>query len=310
MALFKSKMVHKKSEYRLQFHRLSDDVRAEIWRNNFLFRESQKRMNLSDHYWRYQLIDDSCECEDVSDSGIADTRSRLPRSDDMTATSHADITPRVYLNKEVQTTDLHHDSGEESVISEKKNDSKEDEDTIKSVAQVPTGAGESTLEQNYRGSTNNMLQLSKHHSNTETEKLCLHSNEGHHKDYISHLNSSPTRNALKTHQSESKTTPVFAAFGWNDCAKNVGDQRTFNVRAPVDQVHYSALQASGKRLKDLELHLAEQLRKSRLQKSHPGIGPVNISSIWMTEYQESFCKGQRQPLARVSYRRPIVWRYT
>lgn len=50
----------------------------------------------------------------------------------------------------------------------------------------------------------------------------------------SHLNPSPTRNVRKSYLS--KLTPVFAAFGWNDSDKNLGDQKTYNVRAPVNQV--------------------------------------------------------------------------
>lgn len=58
---------------------------------------------------------------------------------------------------------------------------------------------------------------------------------------LSFLNPSPTRNTLKLYQSQSQKKTVFAPFGWNDLHKDVGDQKTFNVRAPMDQVIFQLM---------------------------------------------------------------------
>ena len=52
----------------------------------------------------------------------------------------------------------------------------------------------------------------------------------------SHLTQTPARNVLRSYPLEKKMSPVFAAFGWNDSDKNVGEQKTYNVRAPLNQV--------------------------------------------------------------------------
>ncbi|XP_039284345.1 centriole, cilia and spindle-associated protein isoform X2 [Nilaparvata lugens] len=64
-------MVHKKSEYRLQYHLIPEDIRKKIWTDNVTLRDSRKLSNQADHYWEYQLTDDNCVCdgEDEVDSG-------------------------------------------------------------------------------------------------------------------------------------------------------------------------------------------------------------------------------------------------
>lgn len=52
----------------------------------------------------------------------------------------------------------------------------------------------------------------------------------------SHLGLTPTRNALKHYHFQCKPDPVFAAFGCSESNVDVGNHKTFNVRAPVDQV--------------------------------------------------------------------------
>ncbi|XP_063221917.1 uncharacterized protein LOC134530725 [Bacillus rossius redtenbacheri] len=59
-------MVHKKSEYRLQFHLLANDLRKQIWLDNLKFRESCRLTNQSHHYWSYQVTEDPCECDTLA----------------------------------------------------------------------------------------------------------------------------------------------------------------------------------------------------------------------------------------------------
>ncbi|KAJ1529540.1 hypothetical protein ONE63_006312 [Megalurothrips usitatus] len=302
-------MVHKKSEYELQFKKLTNEIRAQIWKDNFLFRESQKRMNLSDHYWRYQLIDDVCDCDDEREMCTN-------RSKDLLSSDEGAARPIVYDNKEVRTLDFA-DTAKQSYSPQQESERPiaAEESTVP-ISPAALKTDSSLPDPSPTPPTAVTPCIGKHNCGDEftiisKSKPSSQGVQGLTKNTIhSSLNPSPTRNAMRSFYSDLKQSPVFAAFGWNDADKNVGDQKTYNVRAPANQVHHSALHASGKRLKELELHLAEQLRKKRQQKSLLSLGPVNLSSIWMTEYQESFSKGQREPISRVPNRRPIVWRYT
>ncbi|XP_067012387.2 uncharacterized protein [Anabrus simplex] len=60
-------MVHKKSEYRLQFHLLPKELRKQIWQDNVKFREGRRSVNQADHYWSYQLTDEKCDCDNDDD---------------------------------------------------------------------------------------------------------------------------------------------------------------------------------------------------------------------------------------------------
>ncbi|XP_034249363.1 uncharacterized protein LOC117650226 [Thrips palmi] len=315
-------MVHKKSEYELQYHKLTNDIRAQIWKENLIFRESQKRKNSSDHYWRYQLIDDACDCERGSEEdGVLKRWRYLNKTDEAQK-------PRIlYQDMAVQTSDCdetvhkvpHLEESAADVPLELKTPFKEDSSKCTSPvakADIPENC---TTALNGSSSFNQQISSFNEERNKSRENLqsVIHnlnptSVETPSKDVVhwSHFGLSPSRSALKNYRLKCKSEPVFAAFGCNESNIDVGSHKTYNVRAPENQVHKTALMASGKRLHELELILAEQLKKKRQERSQLLIGPVNSSSIWMTEYQECFSRGQREPLARSAFRRPVVWRYT
>lgn len=315
-------MVHKKSEYELQYQSLPNHIRAHIWKENFDFRESQKRLNLSDHYWRYQLIEDSCDCENGNEEEDVVKRYSYPKKLEETQKPLF-----LYQDKAVQTLDWNETIGTQSPIEENDVDvslrkkifpvAEEINRSVPSVAKAniseqDTAAlnGSSLFNQRTfnepRNETKGTPQLNLIHDNKKTTHVQMPS-----KNAVrwSHFGLSPSRNALNHFRSKCNFDPVFAAFGCNESNTDVGSHKTYNVRAPANQVHKTALMASGKRLKDIESHVAE-LKKKQLQRSHLSIGHVNSSSIWMTEYQDCFSRGQREPLSRRALQRPVVWRYS
>ncbi|KAE8737970.1 hypothetical protein FOCC_FOCC016563 [Frankliniella occidentalis] len=307
-------MVHKKSEYGLQFLKLSNDLRAQIWRENVRFREAQKRMHLSDHYWRYQLIDDQCDCDE--DSNVPE---ESIRSNETSTLCKTEKFSKLFEDKGLQTIETTKVI-DNQLLNEK--ESKVKHNPLPKVSEETAGSSESNASKTATSMQNNTFSTEhlNRNDNNGTSRGSFNTKEildsrstddaVSRKAVHSHLNRSPTRNALKNYHSGEKSVPVFAAFGWNDSDKNVGGQKTYNVRAPVGQVHTSALLASGNRLKELESHLAMALKKRQQERSHHHQGPVNLSGIWMTEYQENFSKGQREPLVRNAFARPIVWRFS
>ncbi|KAK3918088.1 Centriole, cilia and spindle-associated protein [Frankliniella fusca] len=310
-------MVHKKSEYGLQFLRLSNELRAQIWQENVKFREAQKRLNLSDHYWRYQLIDDTCDCDEDSnapDESIRSDVKSIPRKSENLFKSSEE--------KGVQTTDI------EKVTRCKDENTVTQEPSVTLDPNMMNISEETTCAKPANSSHNS--SPSKHSSVKRKSDLlkkslnlkdilCYQQNDNYsqiaddvslRRSVYSRLNRSPTRNALKSYHSEERGAPVFASFGWNDTEKDVGDQKTYNIRAPAGQVQPSALLASANRLKELESHLNMEWKRRQQERQLHHQGPVNLSGIWMTEYQENFSKGQREPLIRKTFARPIVWRIT
>ncbi|XP_057300628.1 centriole, cilia and spindle-associated protein-like [Hydractinia symbiolongicarpus] len=80
------------------------------------------------------------------------------------------------------------------------------------------------------------------------------------------------------------------AYGWADMT-SIQKKRTFNVKAPHDDVRQSALTAAKIREKNIKTKLTkkERLLKEKLKKK------VLVDSLtdfdqWQTEYQKQFCK--------------------
>ncbi|GLH11198.1 Uncharacterized protein GBIM_16028 [Gryllus bimaculatus] len=340
-------MVHKKSEYRLQFHSLTQDLRKQIWQENIRFREFQRSVNQAHHYWSYQITDEPCVCDDgteecknriqdftapvildslekssdiqgnVQESCLSKKKSgtqrqvRLmdPETDEILAHEVAvqtpDWTPEEKASSPEDPPELHH------LMKNLRTSSPEYKDTKKESAgpqrpnvMISTKSPESvsTMMQSAMGSSSeDRLKF------TERPASCC-SPEYNRRDFPSRFSS--LSKTSRKYFFEEKKMP-FVSYGWNDADKNIGEKKTYNVSAPESQVHSPALRAQKRRREDIEKYLRRELDLSkRISQTK---SPVNLSSIWMSEYQEKFSQGAKsfgkicRPMSAPLYY-PLGWR--
>ncbi|PSN43160.1 hypothetical protein C0J52_09904 [Blattella germanica] len=286
-------MVHKKSEYRLQFHLLEKDLRKKIWQDNIKFRESRRVINQADHYWTYQLTDEQCECDDEEEGEEEedDDETTLPQHNSLKVlqTETEDV-PKQHssrLEQEQEKTLALATHGQEAQNIAIQTPDWEFPKLSERGATISEIRPESVKkhEQHSKSEENVApLPISTHH-NSKAYQLQSQPHRVHFKNNTSVGQSTersicsssrttcPTKTARKTYLEERKSP--FASFGWNDSNRDIGQKKTYN-------------------------------------------GHVNHSSIWMSEYQEKFSHGKkyvqdcfhRRPVSAPPSHRSCGWRYS
>ncbi|XP_039284344.1 centriole, cilia and spindle-associated protein isoform X1 [Nilaparvata lugens] len=297
-------MVHKKSEYRLQYHLIPEDIRKKIWTDNVTLRDSRKLSNQADHYWEYQLTDDNCVCdgEDEVDSGPPpphklkhktllaryEQRSRScsngldqPSRSEMDRYREMAVqTPnwKTKLDKLKKDNESETDSGRASCD--------EMQDVMKNMSTLTLP--EVSTSEGGRSSVNGRPRTpappataSSPHPSSQRPSSALRQRS---------RTPGPARLCKKLMVEGRKTH--FVPYGWNDRQTDIGQKKTFNVLAPEKEVHHHpAVESSRRKKAELEKFIREDMAKQkyRLKTPYP-LG--NASSIWTSEYKEQFCRSR------------------
>ncbi|XP_075223425.1 uncharacterized protein LOC142325486 isoform X2 [Lycorma delicatula] len=264
-------MVHRKSEYRLQYHFLPENIRKQIWEDNVNLRSCRKLVNQAHHYWEYQITDtDQCDCdgEEEEDPGpppphklkhktllaqygnkyLTNSKSSVNFDEQSRIREIAVQTPNWKSRKNNGS-----DSGRESGSSE------ELQDVMKNMSSL------SLPEVSQKGPSGSYRPPSPvpPPSPAVIGKAVPRCRSRSHSrpSSVSQQRSTPpprsrtpcpTRTTKKLHTEGKKTH--FLPFGWNHAETDVGKKKTFNVCAP--------------------------------EKEPTG----NPSSLWMSEYKDQFCR--------------------
>ncbi|KAJ9599052.1 hypothetical protein L9F63_010509 [Diploptera punctata] len=291
-------MVHKKSEYRLQFHLLGKDLRTKIWQDNIIFRESCRKLNQADHYWTYQLTDEQCECEE--DGEDDDDEATLPQHNFPHCVKHKILVAKYGKEKEhnanqslpeKKTLDAQ-DTAIQTPQQEERENVMQTQENLSTAVQPATQVQPSTPQVKLQEPRSHDIATKRHAIPTSPAS--------------SHL----TRTSKKSYF-EGKKSP-FASFGWNDSDRDIGQKKTYNVYAPENEVYSAALLGLKRRREAIEKYLMEEAEKRR-QELDSGKGLVNHSSIWMSEYQDKFSHGRKfvpeRPKSAACHR-SCNWRYS
>jgi len=283
-------MLHKKSEYRLQYNKLNEDLRRQIWQDNITLRKSRLLTNQATHYWEYQLRDDPCDCH-VSNENDSDDGPEPPHRQ---------------KHKELRQKYKQH-------LSNKTEGSMGAKDAREAAVQTPEWAGDvsdtrlqPSDEEELRQNVNRLTLPEAKDGQSSASRSGLSRGPR-----TARSQSRPSRTTRKL-ATEPKQTH-FVPFGWNEKTLKVGNKLTYNVCAPKKEVHDSALQASQRRKAEVEDFLvAEKCVKHQSRTPRERICS-NASSTWMSEYQEQFSARSRtsRPLsAPPAPRPPISWRHS
>lgn len=334
-------MVHKKSEYRLQFHSLSQDLRKRIWQDNIKFREFRRSVNQAHHYWSYQITDDPCMCDDdiqekinryenlaapvilnslekpadlLGDPQESCLSNRKPRSgsvrqvrlkepevDESVAQEVAVQTPdwiqEQNVSPEGQSPELHQLMGDLSTSERQEKIQKKAYSLSGSPEIVPEKSP--SIEQVDKDSSRIGGPLREPHFSSERPHSSCSPEYLRKRDMPSRFSS--LSKTSRKYYFEDKKMP-FASYGWNDGDKDIGEKKTYNVNAPETEVHSPALMAQKRRREDIQKYLRKEAQlyaESQRLKS-----PINLSSIWMSEYQDKYSRGV-SPVYGSKFNRPM-----
>lgn len=333
-------MVHKKTEYRLQFHLLPNDLRKQIWQDNIQFRDSHRSLNQAHHYWSYQLTGEKCECdgkdeEDEDEAALPPHKLKhkilLAQYGSAKSNSGMQDVPKPHVLpspsqvqndiRQVQLTSAQNNAvpgtdmalqipGQESTEQRLKNESSHAIQSLnQSLGMVSKPAEEHTIkeQQKYFVPSQRSITIedlhSQHRVSNNAERgtsTSLRHSETSIQPKLSRT-TGLTRTTRKAYFGQKKTP--FASFGWNDSNRNIGQKKTYNVYAPESEVYSPAFLALKRRRTEIERYLAEEAQKRRQELTPAPESPVNHSSIWMTEYQEKFTHGNKYKTERLP-RRP------
>lgn len=300
-------MVHRKSEYRLQYHFLPENIRKQIWEDNVNLRSCRKVVNQAHHYWEYQITDaDGCDCdgEDEYDPGPPPPhklkhKTLLERYGNKSlskSTSCVNFDQQSKIREiAVQTPNWkgrkHNsgsDSGRASSSSEELQQVMRNMSSL-SLPEVPqNGSGDSNRPSSPVPPESPMAVVG-------TEVPRFRSRSHSRPSSVAHQRTPPPRSRTpcptRTTQklyTEGKRTH-FVPFGWNNAETQIGKKKTFNVCAPKKEVHQPAVDASKRKHEEIQKFISEDLAKNRHRFRSP-YPTGNLSSIWMSEYKEKFCK--------------------
>lgn len=296
-------MVHRKSEYRLQYNFLPEDIRKKIWSDNATLRDSRKLSNQAHHYWEYQLTDDNCVCdgEDEDDSGPPPPhklkhRTLLARygersrscSNGLDQQSRSELercreiavqTPnwKTKLGKLKKDNDIETDSGRASCD--------EIQDVMKNMSTLTLPEVSTDGRTSVNGRPRTPAPPASPHPPPSSQRQSRPSSALRQRSRTP----GPSRLCKKLMVEGRKTH--FVPFGWNNRETDIGQKKTFNVLAPEKEVHHPAVEASRRKKAEIEKFIREDMAKQkyRLKTPYP-LG--NASSIWMSEYKEQFCRSR------------------
>lgn len=297
------KMVHKKTEYRLQFQLLAKDLRKQIWQDNIQFRESHRSLNQAHHYWSYQLNDEKCDCENgeenedeaalpphklkhkillaqyggaKSNTGVQDVPKPHALSSPNQAQSDTQQQVQVpgALSNALLGTDIApqipgHESTEQRLKNEHSN---EIENLSQSLNTVSKPVEAHTIKEQQQRVVPSQRTITiedpraHHRINNKAEQRGISTTLRHSETSIQPSLSRKfglTRTTRKAYF-EQKKSP-FAFFGWNESDRNIGQKKTYNVYAPESEVHSPALLALKRRRTEIERYLAEEAQRRRQQ---------------------------------------------
>lgn len=313
-------MVHKKSEYKLQYHHLTKDLRKEIWQQNIKFRELHRSLNQAHHYWTYQVTDDKCECDSDHEQGIP-VHSPLHRvkhtnlaghnkscsSDSCSQKSGGDAGREIGC----QTPDW---KGEGRRMEEPGSSSRGGSPPERHAAKNPgtpnvaAPSREALLPAERPQSSRRSFSPSLKET---TPPHCLRREKTVHSLPVktTSRSRSPTRFAQLSRTSrkafcEERNLP-FTSYGWNDSRRNVGEKKTYNICAPEVEVYQPALRAHRQRREEIEDYLKSEAASSRWDAAERNV--VNHSSIWMSEYQEQFSHKAARAKSAPPLRKTSAW---
>lgn len=302
-------MVHKKSEYRLQYHLLPKELRKQIWQDNISLRLSRKSLNQAHHYWEFQVCDDECDCDDNESEG-EDEGPQPPHR-----LKHKSLLARYGKHHLQETPDQEIYTDHERSLRE-------------IAVQTPEWKTDEECSRSDAMDKDVALPGHKDTYGKESPPLPVRSEVSVPKIHRSRTSVSPvrpSRTSRKLHSQGKKTH--FVPFGWNDSQIEVGKKKTYNVCAPEKEVHNVAMQASQRRKAEIEKFLSEEMeRRKRALKPQSDIN-ANHSSIWISEYRDKFScnnlqkkQSQNKPgptqtvirpvSAPPATRRPIACRYS
>ncbi|XP_049811682.1 uncharacterized protein LOC126259166 isoform X1 [Schistocerca nitens] len=321
-------MVHKKSEYRLQFHVLPNDLRKQIWQENLRFRELRRAVNQADHFWSYQLVETSDSDDEDTDQSkevttlvgvkkglsalTCDTENlqEVPIIKQNNGKSVAEGNKCKLKDTGVQTVEL-----QDIVLL-----NKEFKDKKFSTVASNTEETKVKYERSQKKSSSSFLppeftkptKAVKESDDPETTKHMRPVSASLQRSYDKIRSASPCRRSRspsprfsvlsrtrrKSYMEQKQ--PVFTDFGWNDSNRNVGDKKTYNILAPEKEVHPLALQALRNRQNEIEECLAQESQV--LNADQTPMNSTNTSSIWMTEYKDKYCS---QSKIQIQPRRPV-----
>lgn len=273
-------MVHKKSEYRLQYNLLPKELRKQIWQDNITLRLSRRSSNQAHHYWEFQVCDDECDCDD-SESEDEDEGPQPPNR-----LKHKSLLAQ-YGKRHYNLTSDHEICAEP-------------ERSLREIAvQTPEWKNDeqgSRLDVADEEVAKHLTSLSlpepKDTNGKESPQLPAKSIASVPKIHRSRNTVSPirpSRTSRKLHNQGKKTH--FVPFGWNDSQIEVGKKKTYNVCAPEKEVsaNHSSIWISEYRDKFSCNNLQKKQNQNMPGPSQTIIRPVS---------------------APPAPRQPIAWRYS
>ncbi|XP_046658801.1 uncharacterized protein LOC124353044 isoform X1 [Homalodisca vitripennis] len=293
-------MLHKKSEYRIQYSKLNKDLRRQIWQDNIALRKSRLLSNQATHYWQYQLRDDVCDCE--------------PDEEEF---DEGPVPPHKQKHNNLREL-YRHNAGNPEVPSL----SSTHKDAREIAVQTPEWEGDepdsrllddTSEEELMRNMSSLTLPEAKYSQSRPASPVPPKVPPTPlSRPRTARSLSRPSRTTRKLH-TESKQTH-FVPFGWNEANTDVGHKLTYNVSAPRKEVHESAVNASQRRKAEIDQFLAQEKQVKHVTRARERTGS-NASSQWMSEYQEQFSMrgGSRniRPLSAPPVsRQPVTWRHS
>ncbi|XP_054264985.1 uncharacterized protein LOC128987917 isoform X2 [Macrosteles quadrilineatus] len=266
-------MLHKKSEYRQQYNKLSEDLRRKIWLDNVALRKSRQLSNQATHYWEYQLRDYPCECEAVNETD----------SDGGPVPHHRQKHKELWekYNHQLGRAPETKDARDEAV------------QTPEWTGDEPDRSGDQAHEEGVAGLGLPEGKGRRRHPATPTSVA---------RTARSLSRPSRTTKNLATEPKQAHFVP----YGWNEKTQKVGQKLTYNV-------HDSALHASQRRKAEVNEFLVQERAVKHHSRTPRERVCSNSSSLWMSEYQEQFSARSRQPRpasAPPAPRPPITWRHS
>uniref|UniRef100_A0A1B6CUD6 Uncharacterized protein n=1 Tax=Clastoptera arizonana TaxID=38151 RepID=A0A1B6CUD6_9HEMI len=290
-------MVLKKSEYKMQYNKITNELRKQIWQDNINVRCNRRSSNQAHHYWEFQVSEGQCACSD--DDGQEEQKIRA---------KHQSLLEKFEKqNKLRYEENLEKKVGSEEKVRDIGNQTPEwKPDGLESR----TGKSSDEL---FHNISSQSLKIKKGRLSRSSSPDPTKYSAPRPRTTAGLSSIRPSRTTRKLHSEGKKTH--FVPYGWNEESIEVGKKKTYNVCAPDTQVHEVAMLASKRRNASVERFITEEIKGRRnLSKKNTDV-KANHSSIWMTEYQEQFSRKENlQRCTRPNSAPPIArcstWRYS